>query len=309
MMHTQPLSNVIHIEKKTAQRLKDTVSTQPLIALSAAEVRQQLLMQLQSSLDLRAVLTMFFNTSQRLVAYDSLIFNHAAHDAEVVLGATHSQHRIQYTLNYQSEFLGDITFTRAQRFSDLELGNLESIMSSLVLPLRNALLYSAALQNALKDPLTGTGNRNSMQATLERDIAIAHRHNHALSVLMIDIDYFKRINDIYGHNMGDMVLIKVAQTLEKQLRNTDSLFRYGGEEFLVALPNTASTEAALVAERLRESLESLLISNEQGVINVTASLGCATLNTDESLSSLLQRSDKALYAAKHNGRNQVQYAS
>lgn len=307
-MHNQPISNVINIEKKTAKRFVDAVQPQPLMVLSAAEVRQQLLMQLQSSLDLRAVLTMFFNTSQRLVASDSLMFNHASYEAAVTLG-THKKHLIQYNLSYHSECLGEITFTREQRFSDIELGNLESIISSLILPLRNALLYNAALQNALKDPLTGTGNRMSMQNTLERDIAIAHRHGHPLSVLMIDIDYFKRINDTYGHSTGDAVLIKVAHTIQKNLRNTDSLFRYGGEEFLVALPNTGSEAAWLVAERLRESLEALLISHEESTIAITASIGCATLNNDESLNSLLQRSDSALYAAKHNGRNQVQRAS
>lgn len=307
-MHTQPISNVIYIDQKSAKQVKEPVCPQPLLVLSAAEVRQQLLMQLQSSLDLRTVLTLFFNTSQRLVAFDSLSFNHSTHNETVALGAN-STHHIQYTLNYQTEFLGEITFTRAQRFDDIELSNLESIMSSLVLPLRNALLYSTALHNAMKDPLTGAGNRISMQSTLERDIAIAQRHNQALSVLMVDIDYFKRINDIYGHSTGDTVLVNVAHTLQKQLRNSDSLFRYGGEEFLVVLPNTCSLDAAVVAERLRASLEALQISNEQGVISVTASIGCAALKAQESLNSVLQRSDAALYAAKNKGRNQVSYAS
>ena len=102
--------------------------------------------------------------------------------------------------------------------------------------------------------------------------------------------------------------MEVAQHIQKQLRTTGALFRYGGEEFLAVLPNTCSQHASLVAERLRESLEALEINIEGHIITVTSSTGCATLRTDDSQHSLLQRSDVALYAAKHNGRNQVQLA-
>ena len=147
-----------------------------------------------------------------------------------------------------------------------------------------------------------------MQQTLQRDIDTAQRHKQPLSVLMIDIDYFKRINDCYGHSAGDLVLVKIAQAIQMQLRSTDALFRYGGEEFLAVLPNTCEADALVVAERLRASLAALLINFAGEEISITASLGCATLGSDDSLSSLLQRSDVALYAAKRKGRNQVQVA-
>ena len=262
---------------------------------------------MQSSLDITTILGLFFKSSQRLVKYSSLSFQHAAHAIKVELGSA-EEHSVNYNLNYYGDFLGNIVFTRANRFSEQELGDFESIISSLIFPLRNGLLYAAALQNALKDPLTGIGNRISMQQTLQRDIDTAQRHEQALSVLMIDIDYFKRINDTYGHSAGDAVLVEVAQHIQKQLRTTDALFRYGGEEFLAVLPNTCSQHASLVAERLRESLEALEINIEGHIITVTSSTGCATLRTDDSQHSLLQRSDVALYAAKHNGRNQVQLA-
>lgn len=306
-MNTQPAGNIINIDKNTARRSSDTAQMLPLIALSHAEVRQQLTMQLQSSLDLRLILEMFFTTSQRLINYDSLAFNHAGQNIDISLGV-HKKHSVKYNLSYQGEHLGDITFTRESTFSESELGDFESIIASLILPMRNGLLYTAALQSALKDPLTGAGNRFAMQQTLERDIATAQRHQQPLSALMIDIDYFKRINDSYGHSAGDAVLIEVAKTIQKQLRSTDALFRYGGEEFLAVLPNTCSQGATLVAERLRESLEALLVDYEEHSIALTASIGCATLGAQESLHNLLQRSDIALYAAKHLGRNQVQLA-
>lgn len=306
-MNTQLISNVISLEKTVQARTADKSDMLPLIALSHEELRQLLTTQLQTSLDITTILGLFFKSSQRLVKYSSLSFQHAAHAIKVELGNA-EEHSVNYNLNYYGDFLGNIVLTRANRFSEQELGDFESIISSLIFPLRNGLLYAAALQNALKDPLTGIGNRISMQQTLQRDIDTAQRHEQALSVLMIDIDYFKRINDTYGHSAGDAVLVEVAQYIQKQLRTTDALFRYGGEEFLAVLPNTCSQHASLVAERLRESLEALEINIEGHIITVTSSTGCATLRTDDSQHSLLQRSDVALYAAKHNGRNQVQLA-
>ena len=306
-MNTQLISNVISLEKTAQARTADKSDMLPLIALSHEELRQLLTTQLQASLDITTILGLFFKSSQHLVKYSSLSFQHAAHAIKVELGNA-EEHSVNYNLNYYGDFLGNIVLTRANRFSEQELGDFESIISSLIFPLRNGLLYAAALQNALKDPLTGIGNRISMQQTLQRDIDTAQRHEQALSVLMIDIDYFKRINDTYGHSAGDAVLVEVAQHIQKQLRTTDALFRYGGEEFLAVLPNTCSQHASLVAERLRESLEALEINIEGHIITVTSSTGCATLRTDDSQHSLLQRSDVALYAAKHNGRNQVQLA-
>ncbi len=306
-MNTQLTSNVISLDTTANARVADKVEMLPLIALSHEELRQLLASQLQTSLDIKTILAMFFKSSQRLVEYASLNYQHAAHEIVVELGSNQT-HSVNYTLNYQGEFLGHLVFTRDNRFSEQELGDFESILSSLIFPLRNALLYAAALQNALKDPLTGIGNRISMQETLQRDIDTAQRHDQALSVLMIDIDYFKQINDTYGHSAGDLVLEHVAQHIQKQLRTTDALFRYGGEEFLAVLPNTCSQHAALAAERLRENLESLVINFEGQTITVTASTGCATLRNEDSQHTLLQRSDVALYAAKNNGRNQVQLA-
>lgn len=306
-MNTQPTANIINIEKNASKRIGGAAEVLPLITLTHAELRQLLSMQLQSSLDITDVLQMFFQTTQRLIAYNSLSYKHAGHSVEVELG-TNKNHSVTYNLNYHGEYLGDITFTRESVFVETELGDFESIIASLIFPLRNCLLYTAALQSALKDPLTGVGNRVSMQQTLQRDIDTAQRHEQALSVLMIDIDYFKCVNDGYGHSAGDAVLEKVAQHIQKQLRTTDALFRYGGEEFLAVMPNTCSQHAGLVAERLRESLESLQIKHEKHVITVTASIGCATLRHEDTQKTLLQRSDIALYAAKNNGRNQVQLA-
>ncbi|WP_205340273.1 GGDEF domain-containing protein [Denitrificimonas caeni] len=306
-MNTQPTSNVVNLEPTASAHAAVKTDMLPLIALSHEELRQLLVTQLQTTLDITTLLTLFFKSTQRLVQYASLSYKQAEHEVSVELGVP-QEHSINYGLSYQGEFLGHIVFTRDSRFSEQELGDFESVISSLIFPLRNGLLYAAALQSALKDPLTGVGNRFGMQQTLQRDIDTAHRHKQALSVLMIDIDYFKRINDSYGHSVGDLVLVQVAQHIQKQLRSTDALFRYGGEEFLAVLPHTDEQDAMLVAQRLCESIEGLLIKHVQHSIQITASIGCAALTTQETLQRLLQRSDIALYAAKHSGRNQVQLA-
>ena len=300
-MNTQPTSNIIRLDSAADIRITEKL---PLIALSHEELRQLLVTQLQTTLDIQTILAMFFKSSQRLLAYDSLTYQHRTHDISIELGHT-AKHSVSYNLNYQDDYLGNLLFTRNRCFTDKELADLEAILSSLVFPLRNGLLYSVALQNALKDPLTGAGNRIAMQQALQRDISTAQRHKQDLSILMLDIDYFKHINDAYGHGCGDTVLIEVVQHIQKQLRTTDALFRYGGEEFLILLPNTCGQDAVLVAERLRHCLEQMQLSVDDKLLAITASIGCVTLRSEDSQDSLLQRADTVLYTAKHNGRNQV----
>lgn len=119
----------------------------------------------------------------------------------------------------------------------------------------NALLYRAATQRALRDPLTGTDNPIAMEQTLQREIDRSRRHRQPLSLLMLDIDHFKNVNDTHGHAAGDHVLREVAASIKQQLRNVDRVFRYGGEAFLILLSNTGRESAALVGDgRINSSL-------------------------------------------------------
>jgi len=174
--------------------------------------------------------------------------------------------------------------------------------------MRNALLYRAATRCALRDPLTGTGNRIAMEQALQREFELARRHSQPISVLMLDIDHFKQINDNHGHSAGDKVLKIVATSIKDQLRNVDRVFRYGGEEFLILLSNTHREAAALVGERLRYAAQDQDYDCDGQRINLTVSLGCATLLPGESTESLLRRADNALYVAKREGRNRLAMA-
>ncbi len=159
------------------------------------------------------------------------------------------------------------------------------------------------------DELTGLVNRRFLLTQLAALVSGARRHDRPLSIVMLDIDHFKSINDTYGHAAGDAVLAGVATTLRDRLRTEDWVGRLGGEEFLALLPDVDGDGAAVVAEELRRSVEGMGVRHGDDVIRATASVGWAQLEGDEGYEELLRRADDALYAAKHAGRNATRGAA
>jgi diguanylate cyclase (GGDEF)-like protein len=167
-------------------------------------------------------------------------------------------------------------------------------------------LHRRLVVQAIIDPLTGAFNRRHMERCVDDVIERQHRSSAPASVLLIDIDHFKRINDQLGHAKGDSVLTAMVSLIRKRARKLDLLFRVGGEEFMLLLPDTREADAAAVAEELRASIaESALL--EGGA--VTASIGVSELHPGESLDSWMKHADDAMYAAKKAGRNRVVRAS
>ncbi len=307
-MATHNQSNTIDFDAAKLQRLGYAGRIQKTLKpVSLAQLRQQLSLRLQTSLEAERILELFYSEVQRLVPLNALSYQLASCDLRLDLGER-GNHSAGYRLNHDGEFLGELTFRRNQRFSEEELAQLESLLAGLLFPLRNALLYRAALQTALRDPLTATGNRVALQQTLKREVDIAKRTLQPLSVLMVDIDHFKRINDSHGHIVGDQALIAVANALKDSLRNVDMVFRYGGEEFVVLLSNTSREAASMVGERLRMAVLGVQYLVENRAIEMSVSLGCATLLPGESMDSLLRRADSALYVSKREGRNRLSMA-
>lgn len=307
-MKSPSQTNAIDFDSAKLQRL-GFGQQQPTLErpVSLAQLRQQLSMQLQTSLEPQRILGLFFREVQRLVPLDALSYEHKSSDLRLEFGQR-GHHSISYSLSHEGEHLGELVFRRNQRFSEQEQGNLESLLAALLYPMRNTLLYRAATQSALRDPLTDTGNRIAMDQTLLREIEVSRRHLHPLSLLMLDIDHFKQINDSHGHSVGDEVLKAVAALIKQQLRNVDMVFRFGGEEFLIVLSNTNREAAALVGERLRLAVQTEEFVAEGRSIELTVSLGCSTLLPGESAESLLRRADNALYVAKREGRNRLTMA-
>lgn len=174
-----------------------------------------------------------------------------------------------------------------------------SVMGQLLMLLR---LY----RQATRDPLTGLFNRRALTEQIEIERARFLRTGRPLTVLLFDLDRFKRINDHHGHLVGDRVLQVFSNVVKKNLRTTDHFGRWGGEEFLAALPETHPEQAHLVAERVRKACEQegLTLADGQS-LSFTTSIGVATLDRDETLDSLFNRVDEALYNAKAYGRNRV----
>jgi diguanylate cyclase (GGDEF)-like protein len=166
--------------------------------------------------------------------------------------------------------------------------------------------YAEMEKLATTDPLTNINNRRSILACGEQEFERYQRYKCQFSVIILDIDHFKKVNDNYGHDVGDKVLVKVAHLLQKSIRIVDQIGRFGGEEFLIILPKSSLKDAILVAERLRKSVEQLSFNTSDPSFKVTISLGVDSCQaTDENIDQIIKRADQALFVAKDNGRNQV----
>jgi diguanylate cyclase (GGDEF)-like protein len=158
----------------------------------------------------------------------------------------------------------------------------------------------------LKDALTGIHNRRSLEISLKEEIERHKRYGNPLSLIMFDIDFFKKVNDTYGHQCGDFILQQISATIQKSIRSHDILARYGGEEFCCLLPETSLEAAVNLAERFRNNIAQKPYRYQNTKVEVTISLGVSTLTEEAATAEmLLKKADKGLYAAKHAGRNRV----
>ena len=166
-------------------------------------------------------------------------------------------------------------------------------------------LIESLREETIRDALTNLFNYQRFQESLEKEVYRAKRYNFQLSVILADIDYFKAVNDTYGHLAGDYSLKKIAECLKDSLRGSDSAARYGGEEFAFILPETDPDGAFIVAERLRKDIDSMRIDYEGKNISITMSFGIASFDpaNDTSKTDLIKKADHALYQAKKAGRN------
>ncbi len=163
---------------------------------------------------------------------------------------------------------------------------------------------------ASTDALTGLTNRRRFLEFFEKERNRTQRYGGDLSLIMFDIDHFKRVNDTWGHSAGDAVLCEIARETDLVLRVTDTAARYGGEEFVILLPETELTGALLIADRLRQLVSDTVIAQEQGIlISITVSIGVAMIGPEESCDGFLNRTDQAMYLAKTNGRNRVEISN
>jgi diguanylate cyclase (GGDEF)-like protein len=193
---------------------------------------------------------------------------------------------------------------------DAGLATLRTLAPYAALQLRQMLVQDTLRERAERDALTGLPNRGAFDEKMREEIALFRRYHRPVSVIVIDVDHFKTVNDTYGHDAGDVVLRQVARILAASIRETDFAARLGGEEFAVILPETELSQAVDTADRIRVAVERGSIEYEGQTLSVRASAGvsaCPTVVRDPA--TLLTSADTALYASKQGGRNRVTAAS
>jgi len=182
---------------------------------------------------------------------------------------------------------------------------IQTIIKSMSGSLEKIIKINKLTEMASTDPLTQCYNRREFSIRLRSQIENTRRYGNVFSIFMLDIDFFKRVNDIYGHQAGDDVLKAISKIIQESIRIGDTLARYGGEEFIVMLPGTDKIKTMELADRLREKIEKTVIKSGQHKINVTASFGVASYKKDTTEISIIGEADTLLYKAKKNGRNVV----
>ncbi|MFO0669392.1 MAG: diguanylate cyclase [Polyangiaceae bacterium] len=285
------LSNLVHLRFVALQPLRGAT-----LLFARAEAMKDAELEAREALSLDA--------SAQVVAFPT---PHA--EQEVLAGAVFSE-----TVTFGEERQGRLVVGAAgRRLVAEDERALKIVASELGGPMRMAALVGEAQRLAATDSLTGLSNRRAFVEMVARDVSLAHRHGWPLSVLLLDLDHFKRVNDERGHAAGDAVLAAVADALARTVRKSDLVARWGGEEFVVALSHTAVSGARVMAERLRRQIgdrkvevPSLVTRGAVESISVTASIGVGTLAPGDSLEALVARADAAMYNAKSRGRNRVE---
>jgi len=257
------------------------------------------------SLDPVQVVETLSETLARLVQQSGWIYQHEALGLACEGGAP-DRHRLEYALTLNGREMGTLVLMRGRRFSDADQEGIETVLGLAASALSNALHHRALLAELERDALTGLSNRLALYREGAHWLADAERQQRELSLMVLDLDGFKAINDQFGHLEGDRLLIAVAHALRAATRASDLCVRLGGDEFVVLLPSTDLGHAMECAERIRQAIATSSILTESGVaLCARTSIGVACHRPGMTLEQLYRQADEALYAAKRTGRNRI----
>ena len=277
--------------------------------IEGPEQQLLLLQRLIGCTEREELISRFFRWSRDLSLADGITYLPAGNEMSIELGEKR-HHSAQYGLTLDGHALGSLTLCRRERYSENELIIIEQALGSLARCLRAASETSMLRQLVTRDPLTGLGNRSALMEWIKRELSRSRRHDSPLTVMMIDVDHFKEINDQLGHLGGDQVLRAIAAVFQRSTRKSDLLFRYGGDEFTIILPHTDHHGAEEAARQIRMNMADLSTA-ELGFADPAAdirpglSIGIAERQAGDDEESLLQRADTHLYHAKARGRDRV----
>jgi len=260
----------------------------------------QLILRLHRCLDIQSLLEQYLAEIAPWLPVEGLAYT-APESRDRFLAGHSSRQVLRSRMHAGGEFIGEMEL----QLSGEMKAPLEAVLAPLAGPLHNALRHHRVKLLARKDALTGLGNRMALDTAITTEVARAHRFAHDFTMLIVDIDHFKRINDTLGHSAGDQVIRDVASELADCLRPYDQAFRYGGEEFVVLLSETGLVKGMQIAERIRRRIAARCHAEADSALRVTVSVGGAEYQRTETVSELFDRADRALYRAKKEGRNRA----
>lgn len=259
---------------------------------------------LSRNLEIEQIIDIFALEIRAQVPHSGYQYRESDLDLDISRGK-HTGCCASYRLKIQNRHLGEISFYRETDFTEGELCTLEDMLCAIIYPVKNALMYQIALKSAYRDPLTGLNNRAAMEKLLPREIELAHRHAHSMALLVMDLDGFKLINDSFGHDVGDQLLRDVGGVLHSAVRNTDLIYRYGGDEFVGGLSQTDVKGAIEVSERIRRGVELLSSSGSPAKGQIDMSIGITMIQSGDDFKTAFRRADQALYRAKQSEGNRI----
>jgi diguanylate cyclase (GGDEF)-like protein len=261
------------------------------------------MLKLHASLDLEQIFKTVAKTINQHTVIDHLGYSNADLDLSVNIGSKQANTFSYNIIDEREKHIGELVISRKTPFDENDTNLFECLICYAIFAIRNNIDYQYAMMNSLTDPLTELGNRRALNKTINHERELAKRFNQPFSVIAIDIDNFKSINDTYGHDVGDMMLQHVSKELALATREYDELFRLGGDEFIVVL-NQADAETALnVAYRIVKSIRRKQFDIKNDTLTTTVSIGVAISSADDDNQSILDRADQALYRAKHQGKD------
>ncbi len=267
-------------------------------------VIEELMNRLHSELDFHQLMDTFVSEVRAVLECSGIEYSQRSNGLYYAGGVT-GQHSSHYELRHAGEFLGEISFTRERAFHEHELVMIETMVGGLIRPLHNALKYQQAINFAQRDELTGLMNDSYYHNTIELEIKRAHRYKTPFSLLLIDLDDFRQINENYGRKTGDAVLIEIGERIKRATRGSDIIVRSNGDRFLVFMPNTSTVDASVVAERIRAFVVEESFACRTVEIDLTMSIGVVTVSAEDTRHTLTERVERVMCRAKTLGKNRV----
>ncbi|XOV79117.1 MAG: GGDEF domain-containing protein [Aestuariibacter sp.] len=260
--------------------------------------KHDFVIRMSATLDIQHIADMLFQELSTRLSLTGLTIQDEAE--EWPIGKTADKYQKTLTISHSASSVSRIQYRFSRTLSLREWQLLRDYHQCVKHPVKNAIAFFTVQKLATKDKLTGLGNRLSFDESVNKLVSQCQRSQESLSMLLIDLDKFKPVNDVFGHSEGDRVLIEVAKAIASSLRAADHAFRFGGDEFCCIAMNASLEDNQLIVKRINQQIEANPLLQKHGV---SCSFGIATLNKDETQLDLFNRADKALYQAKDAGRD------